>query len=58
MMVITEWKRPVCCVCNKYADIMCADDKWYCFRHIPKKREIIGRYSGRSMTPYGRYEDR
>lgn len=29
-----------------------------CGREHKQKKERIGRYSGKSLTPYGRYEDR
>ena len=50
-------KKPKCCVCQDEADIG-YEKAWYCFRHIPTKREKIGRYSGRSETPYGSYDQR
>jgi hypothetical protein len=47
------------CHCGRMA-IREIDSVFYCFKHNrpPKTREIIGRYSGKSQTPYGGYEER
>ena len=35
------------------------DNKLFCKVHIPKnKPQRIGKYSGKSQTPYGSYENR